>query len=174
MQTAPLPLAIASGALGGVLAAMVLVVPPLMGATGDGRLTEYGAILLTLLAVHVAGRGIEAVRPGSGFGARLGYPALAALVASALATSALYALYTDWRPLLLATRFMVETDRLGAAPGAGRALADLTARRAQSLDAAFQAVSGGGRVLFCGLLFGGYAAFRWRVARRLGRRPGAD
>lgn len=171
MQTAPLPLAIASGVLGGGLAACVLVVPPLLGATGDGRLPEYGAILLTLLAVHVARRGVEALRPGSGFGPRVGYPALAALVASAIAAAALYGLYADWRPLLLATRFMAESERLGTASDAARALADLTARRTQALDAGFQAVSGGGRLLFCGLLFGGYAAFRWRVAQRLGRRP---
>jgi len=171
MQTAPHSLAIASGVLGGGLAASVLVLPPLLGATGDGRLPEYGAILLTLLAVHVAGRGIEALRPGSGFGARLGYPALAAVVASAIATAALLALYANWRPLLLATRFLAEAQRLGTASDAARALADLTARRVQALDAGFQAVSGGGRMLFCGLLFAGYAAFRWRVARRLGPRP---
>jgi len=172
MQSAPLPLAIASGVLGGVFSAAVLVVPPLLGTGGDGRLCEYIAILITLLAVHVAARGVATVRPESGFGARLGFAALAALVASAIAMVMLYGLYAHWRPLLLATRFALEAERLraGLAPDA-QALAGLAARQAQFVDAGYQAVSGGGRLLFCALLFAGYGAFRWRVARRLGRRP---
>lgn len=168
MPAPPLRLAVASGVLGGGFAALVLVLPPLLTRGGDGTVPEYLAILVTLLAVHVGGRAATTARPDSGFGARVGYVVVAALVASAIATAALYGLYAGWRPGLLEARYALHAAP--TAPG-GVGVADLTAHRAQSLDPAFQALSGGGRLLFCGLLFGAYGAFRWRVARRLGRRP---
>jgi hypothetical protein len=171
-----LALAATAGLLGGLLAGLAGIVPPLLTAGADGRFASYAAILVTLIAVQLGARAAAAAPGGGGFRARLAAAAVIAGLIALLAGLALYLLYAGLRPGLLAARYGGYEAQLWSAglPPARLAagLAELAARRAQYLDPLYQAAEGGGMLLFCGLVLGAYLAFRARLAARLGRRPG--
>jgi hypothetical protein len=177
MSARALRLAAAAGLVGGVLAALVGVVPALVAPGTDGRFASYAAVLVALIAVQLGTRAAAAAPEDAGFRPRLAAAALIAALVAVLDGFGLYLLYAALKPGLLATRYAGYEAHLwsaGLAPqrlAAG--LAALTARRAQYLDPAYQALEGAGTPLFCGLVLGAYLAFRARVAARLGRRPGA-
>jgi len=161
--------ALAWGIGGGVVAALVMVVPELLAAPGGGRLSEYAGLAAGLLAVHLGTR--AAARAGPGFGARLGNATILALSVSVVAGLGLYALFANLRPGLLAARLLAY-ERAVSASGAppervARELARLTALRAEYLDAAYQALSSASTLFFFGMLLGGYGAWRSHVAAHL-------
>jgi hypothetical protein len=171
-----LGLAAAAGLLGGVLAGLAGVLPALLMPATDGHFASYAAILVTLIAVQLGGRAAAAAPADAGFRARLVATATIAALIAVLDGLGLYLLYAALRPGLLAVRYAGYEAQLwstGLAPerlAAG--LAALAARRAQYLDPLYQALEAAGTLLFCGLVLGAFLAFRARVARRLGRRPG--
>jgi hypothetical protein len=170
-----LRLAATAGVVGGLLAALVAMVPGLTARGGDSRFAAYAAILVTLIAIQLGTRAVAALPSDAGFGARLAAAALIAALIALLDGIGLYVLYAALRPGLLAARYAGYEAALHAARLAPAQLAAglgaLAARRAQYLDPAYQALEGAGLVLFCGLVFGAYLAFYARVAARLGRRP---
>jgi hypothetical protein len=171
-----LGLAAAAGLVGGLLACLVGIVPALVTAGTNGRFAGYAALLVTLIAVQLGGRAAAAGPLDAGFGARLAATSLIAALIAVVDELGLYRLYAALRPELLATRYATYEAQLwsaGLAPARLAAgLAALATRRAQYLDPLYQALEGAGTLLFCGLVFGAYLAFRARLAARLGRRPG--
>jgi hypothetical protein len=168
MNATPRSLALAWGLGGGVLAALVMVVPELLARPGGGRLAGYAGLAAGLIAVHLGTR--AATTADAGFGARLVNAALLAASVSLLAGLGLYGLFARLRPELLAARFSAYQQSV-AASGApaeriARELARLAASRAQYLDAGYQALSSASTLFFFGMLLGGYGAWR---AHRLGR-----
>ena len=165
-------LAASCGLGGGLVAALVVVLPRLGHAGGDSALADYAGLAVVLLAVHLGSRAAAGPAPGSGFGARFGAAALIATLASSAVGIGLYVLYAELRPALLAERYALYVSRVQAGGVAvergAAALAELAARRAQYLDPAFQALAGAGTFYFCAMLLGAYLAFRARVAARLG------
>lgn len=172
----PSGVALAWGIGGGVIAALVMVVPELLVTPGGGRLPEYGGLAAGLLSVHLGTR--AAARRGSGLGARLGNATILAASLSLVAGLGLYALFAWLKPGLLAAR-LVAYQQVVSASGAppervARELARLTALRAEYLDAAYQALSSASTLFFFGMLLGGYGAWRSYVAARLAPRASAQ
>jgi hypothetical protein len=164
-----LPRAVAAGAVAGLVAAAVAVVPAL-GVVGDTRLADYAALLVVILGTLGGLRSVVDARPDASFADRLAAMAGSALAASAVLAMALWRLYAVWRPALLELRYqsvLAGAARRSDPSVAHAALADLALRRAQYVDPLFQSLSGAVTALFFAMVVGGYAVFRWRVAARL-------
>jgi hypothetical protein len=99
------------------------------------------------------------------------------LLSSAIVGLALYALYAVLRPDLLAERhagLMARVRASGRPPDrVAHELERLATQQAQYLDPAWQALGTAGTLLFFGMLLALYSAWRWQVAERLARGPGA-
>lgn len=167
----PLARSLAWGLGGGVVAALVMVIPELTAAPGGGRLPEYGGLAAGLIAVHLGTR--AAARVDSPFGARLRNAALLAASVSLLVGLSLYSLFAVLRPGLLATRLAAYEHSVAASHAPperiARELARLVTSRAEYLDAGYQALSSASTLFFFGMLLGGYGAWRVHLARRLRR-----
>ena len=175
MNASPRSLALAWGLGGGVLAALVMVVPELLARPDAGRLAEYAGLAAGLIAVHLGTR--AAAREDSGFGARLANATLLAASVSLIAGLGLYALFAGLRPGLLAARlsaYQQSVSTSGApAERIARELARLAASRAEYLDAGYQALSSASTLFFFAMLLGGYGAWRAHLVGRLRRQgPG--
>lgn len=161
-SASPRARALLAGVTTGGLAGTSAILP-LVTAGGTPRAPEYVALLIVVLGTHVGARHAVAGLPAASFPVRLTTMTTTALVAAALLGVALWMLYADWRPDLLDARYRaLLADR--ASTGA---LADLVARRAQSVDPLFQALSVAGTGFFLAFLTGGFTAFRRRVASRV-------
>jgi hypothetical protein len=169
MQSAPvLVRAVSAGLVTGLLATGVAVWPALAAGAADTRLFEYGALLVMLLGMVVGLRVATRLVPTVSVEARLVAVLLIAGLGATLLGAALFRLYTEWRPLLLAARFEALVAATAHATRPAEAYADLVAHRRQYLDPMYQAVSGAGTPFFFAMLLGGYVAFRGHVVRRLG------
>jgi hypothetical protein len=169
-SASPRSRALVAGLTAGALASAAAVLP-LVLAGGATRAPEYVALLVVVLGTHVGSRQAVAGLPAPPFPVRLRAMTTTALAASALLGVALWLLYATWRPDLLDVRYRaLIVDRASTA-----ALADLVARRAQSVDPLFQALSVAGTGFFLAFLTGGFAAYRRRVASRMAAsRPRAN
>ncbi|HXQ32188.1 MAG TPA: hypothetical protein VN790_09515 [Steroidobacteraceae bacterium] len=175
----PVRLSLAWGLGGGIVASLILIAPPLLGAAPGGRLADFGALAAGLLAVQL-GLGASA-RPGAGFRERMQCATIIAATVSLTTGLGAYVLFAVLRPTLLADRYAAQQRALArSAPGTERItheLVSLAARKAQYLDPLFQALSSAGTLFFFGMLLGAYGAWRVHVASRLRplpARPGAS
>ena len=163
------------GLVGGALAALAMLIPPLVAPGADARLGEYVGTLVALLAINLGMRSVVAAEPVLPFGRRIGLAALLVACASGVLGVALYALYRFLRPDLLAVRYTGFEARLAASrePAARVAaeIARLAEQKTQFLDPAYQAVSTAGTVFFFGMLLALWSAWRSRVLARLGGAP---
>ena len=173
----PAARALAFGLAGGCLAAAVMTVPALVADAPSGRITDYFGMAVGLLVIHV---GTRASAPaGASLAARLANAAILVTTLCAMAGLALYGLFAEWRPGLLAARlarYEGEVRASGAAPErVAKELARLAAAQGPYLDAAYQALSVAGNLFIVGMLLGAYGGWRSEVARRWQRRvaPGA-
>lgn len=160
-----------AGIGGGLAAGVASVLPPLLSPATDARVGNVAGLLVALVAVELGTRAAAAARPGAATAVRLGEAALVTTLVSAGAGLALYVLYAWLRPGLLAEHYARYEARLKLAglgtERAAAALAELASRRPEYLDPLFQAAEGAALVFFCGMLLGGYGAFRARLAARL-------
>lgn len=176
MRRGPVRTAFAFGIGGGLVAALVTVVPALIADPAHGRLAEYLGLAVGLLAVHLGMR--ASARERATLASRLAHAALLASALSVIVGLGLYGLYEFLRPELLGARFTAYEQAV-AASGASPArvageLARLEASRAAYLDPRYQALQGASTLFFFAMLLGGYGAWRAHVASRLARARAAQ
>lgn len=173
----PTSIAVRFGVLGGVLATLFLVGPPLLAPASGGRFTDYVGLMIAMFAVFLGSRAIARAHPQLTYGRRIVLGTTIVVLSSALVGLALYALYATLRPALLAERYASIESRVRAsgqpAERVAAELERLATQKAQYLDPAFQALGVAGTLFFFGMVLALYSAWRWQVAQRLGPRPGA-
>lgn len=154
---------------GGLVAAAVMLLPPLLWPSLDARLTGYAGLLIVLLSIQAGLRTLASLGGLGTLGRRLGFGGLFALIESLVVSLALYLLYAWLRPELLAARYASMSAKVAAGSPAQvtERLTALAAGRAQALDPLFQAVEGGVTILFAALLLVAYLGIRAQVLSRL-------
>ncbi|MCZ8131934.1 MAG: DUF4199 domain-containing protein [Steroidobacteraceae bacterium] len=173
---APTDIAIRFGLIGGLLASVFIVGPPLLAPALGGALTDYAGLMIAMLAVWMGSRALGVAHPRLPYTRRLVLGSTIVATASLVVGFALYALYAWLRPTLLAERYAALEGRVrasGREPGeVATELERLARQQVQYLDPAFQAVATAGTLFFFGMILALYAAWRWRVVQRLGAMRG--
>ena len=165
------------GLLGGTAAGIVWVVPAWLRLEAGSDIGHAAAVALVAWSVHRALLAATTLVPELSFGASIACGSTAACAAALITGGMLYVLFRWLRPEALGVRY----DRyITAISDSGRPaavieaeLARLTTYRAQYLDPVVAAAGDAGMLLFAGLVAATFLAWRWRAARRRGRRPGS-
>jgi hypothetical protein len=152
-------LALALGAVSGLLALPILAVPALLGARPASGIALYGTGLLLLYAVHTGTETALVIARGR---RRIALGLIVVIGACAVVGAGLYAYYAGPGRAQLAAAFSAE---LAGAAGPARASA-LLAERAAYLDPLRQALARVALLAFLGALSVGYGALRAARAAR--------